>query len=96
MDRIKWEVFADKLHTGDWRVEAIGNEGDCYVTIFSGPAAEERAKHYARFCHPCEEGTDRWRLLSDVEKITELEGARDGAWALYVKTLERLPKEVEE
>ncbi len=35
----------------EWRVEAIDyeNEGVCYVAIFSGPLARERAEEYAAF-----------------------------------------------
>jgi hypothetical protein len=40
------EVVADRLHRGDWRVEAFDDDGRCYVTIFSGPEAEERAEEY--------------------------------------------------
>ena len=42
----------------EWRVEAIDydNEGQVYVTIFSGPKAEERAVEYASF----KNGTRFW------------------------------------
>ena len=39
-------VFADHQLNGDWRVEYFDNDGGCYVTIFSGPAAEMRARDY--------------------------------------------------
>lgn len=41
-----YKVFQDKIFKTDWRVESIDSEGACYVTIFSGPMAEERAKNY--------------------------------------------------
>lgn len=31
---------------GEWVVEAIGTDGEVYVTIFAGPVAEERAAEY--------------------------------------------------
>lgn len=37
----------DKLNPYDWRVEAFGSDGECFVTIFSGPDAETRSKEYA-------------------------------------------------
>lgn len=40
-------AFADKMNNGDWRVEAFGSEGECFVTIFCGPNNEHRAKEYA-------------------------------------------------
>jgi len=45
------EVAEDRLSPGDWRVEMFdtGREGECYVTIFVGPSAEERAHEYARW-----------------------------------------------
>ena len=46
---MEWECFEDRKNRGDWRVEAIDfdNEGEVYVTIFSGPLARERAQEYA-------------------------------------------------
>ncbi len=46
---MEWECFEDRKNRGDWRVEAIDfdNEGEVYVTIFSGPHARERAQEYA-------------------------------------------------
>ena len=40
---------AISINGDEWRVEAIDyeHEGECYVAIFSGPQAEERAKVYA-------------------------------------------------
>jgi hypothetical protein len=45
---MRWEYFEDKKVPGDWRVEGYddANEGSVYVTIFSGPKAELRAKQY--------------------------------------------------
>lgn len=44
-----WEVIEDRQHPGDWRVEGINykDDGEVYVTIFSGPDARERAEEYA-------------------------------------------------
>jgi hypothetical protein len=46
---LAYEVVEDNLHPGDWRVEAIdhASEGECYIAIFTGPRAEERAREYA-------------------------------------------------
>lgn len=46
-----YEVAADKLSGGDFRVEAINHSGDgeVFVTIFSGPDSEQRATEYAQF-----------------------------------------------
>jgi hypothetical protein len=46
-----WEVVEDRQHPGQWRVEATNHEGDgeVYVTIFSGPAAQKRAQEYAEW-----------------------------------------------
>lgn len=43
------EVLPCHVCPYDWRVEAINfaGEGECYVAIFSGPLAEERAREYA-------------------------------------------------
>jgi hypothetical protein len=44
-----YEAFEDRRCEGDWRVEAVDteSEGECYVAIFTGPRAEERAREYA-------------------------------------------------
>jgi len=41
-----WEIVPDALYPGDWRVERIGPDGECLVTIFGGPWAEKRARDY--------------------------------------------------
>lgn len=50
---VQYEAFVsrDAVDDDEWRVEGIDyeNEGLCYVTIFSGPEAMERAEEYARF-----------------------------------------------
>ncbi len=49
--RVEYEAVSsrDAVDDDEWRVEGIDyeNEGLCYVTIFSGPQAKERAKEYA-------------------------------------------------
>ncbi len=44
-----YNVVQSKGLFDEWRVEAIDyeREGEVYLTIFSGPLAEERAKEYA-------------------------------------------------
>jgi hypothetical protein len=46
---LTYEVVQDKLHSTDYRVEAIDrdSEGEVYVAIFSGPDAQARAQEYA-------------------------------------------------
>jgi hypothetical protein len=39
-------VHGDHDDAGDWRVEYFDSDGGCYVTIFSGPEAEKRARDY--------------------------------------------------
>ena len=51
--RVEYEAVAsgDAVDDDEWRVEGIDyeNEGLCYIAIFSGPQAKERAKEYARW-----------------------------------------------
>lgn len=46
-----YEAFEDKQVRGDWRVEAVEEEGEKeipnYVTLFSGHDAAPRAREYA-------------------------------------------------
>ncbi len=45
---MEWEALEDRLHPGDWRVEAVDHEdGAVCVTVFSGLRARERAEEYA-------------------------------------------------
>lgn len=44
---MNFEVFEDKDVPGQWRAEAFGEGGECYVTVFSGDDAETRAREYA-------------------------------------------------
>ena len=48
---LRFEVMTDLVYAHDWRVEGIDydNDGVCYIAIFSGPAAKERAEEYASF-----------------------------------------------
>jgi hypothetical protein len=39
-------LLEDRHTRGGWRVEWQDDDGGCYVTIFSGPAAERRAREY--------------------------------------------------
>lgn len=60
MDTVEIGVFEDKLFPGDWRVEWIGKDGGCYVTIFSGPLAKERAEQYGR-----------WETVQELAGVSE-------------------------
>ena len=46
---LRTDVLESKDVPGEWRTEAIDmdHEGECLVTIFSGPEARERADEYA-------------------------------------------------
>lgn len=46
---LTYEVVPCNEHPDEWRAEAIDydSEGECYVTIFSGPSSEDRAREYA-------------------------------------------------
>lgn len=48
---MQYEVVADRTIPESYRVEAIDyeNDGACYVAIFSGPLAKERAEEYANW-----------------------------------------------
>jgi hypothetical protein len=46
LDAGEIKVFADRETEGAWRVEFFDDDGGCYVTLFSGPRAEERARAY--------------------------------------------------
>jgi hypothetical protein len=39
-------LFEDKTEEDEWRVEYYDDDGGCYVTIFAGPGAEQRARDY--------------------------------------------------
>ena len=56
-DRARWEasetfndgqsdVLVIEGRDGDWQVEWLGSDGECYVTVFAGDAAERRARAY--------------------------------------------------
>jgi len=48
-----YEAFEDKQVQGDWRVEAVEEEGEKeipnYITLFSGHDARKRAVEYAEW-----------------------------------------------
>jgi hypothetical protein len=39
-------LFEDKKASGEWRVEYVDDDSGCFVNIFAGPRAEERARDY--------------------------------------------------
>lgn len=39
-------VFPDREESAQWRVEYQDEDGGCYVSIFAGPSAEQRARAY--------------------------------------------------
>ena len=48
---LHYEVAADMLNVGDYRVEAIDSDsdGEVYIAIFTGPEAKTRAEEYANW-----------------------------------------------
>lgn len=44
---MNYKVVESKNTPDEWRVEAIDSEGRVLVSLFSGPAARERAHEYA-------------------------------------------------
>ena len=46
---MRYEVFEDHEVPGQWRVEAFGQSGECYMTVFAGDDAEVRARAYANW-----------------------------------------------
>lgn len=65
------EVFESKTEPDEWRVKVIDRdgEGECYVTIFSGPQAEERAKTYAALFATDVEATKREAVREFAEEL---------------------------
>ena len=49
---MRYEAFEDHDFPGQWRAEAFDDDGECYVTIFSGPDAEQRARAYIQWVNP--------------------------------------------
>jgi hypothetical protein len=41
------QIFEDRVHPREWRVEWFDEDGRCEVAIFAGPNARERALRYA-------------------------------------------------
>lgn len=72
-------VARDPVHANEWRVEHFDDDGGCYVTIFSGPEAEQRARGYhaiLQWSPAAEDGA----LPDPLRRyIHELEMARDPA-----------------
>lgn len=44
---LRYETIEDNRHPGDYRTEAVGEDGEVYTAIFVGPDAEIRANEYA-------------------------------------------------
>jgi len=51
LESLLYVVVEDENCPNEWRAEAIDDagEGECYVVIFAGPRAEERAREYAQW-----------------------------------------------
>jgi len=46
---MQYEVAESRGYPNQWHVEAVGEDGEVYVAIFSGPEARTRAEEYAIF-----------------------------------------------
>ena len=44
-----YEVVEDRKYKGEWRVEAMDDDGSFFLVSFSGALARERAEEYARW-----------------------------------------------
>jgi hypothetical protein len=44
---VTYEVVESKLYPDHWHAEAIDEQGQVFVAMFSGPQAKERAAEYA-------------------------------------------------
>ena len=44
---IVYEVVEDRRYIDTWRVQAIGDDGEIYVVIFTGVDSKSRAEEYA-------------------------------------------------
>lgn len=46
---MQYEAFVSEeaVNNDEWRVEALNEEGECFIAIFSGPQAQARAEEYA-------------------------------------------------
>jgi len=51
LQSLLYVVVEDENCPNEWRAEAIDDagEGECYVVIFAGARAEERAREYAQW-----------------------------------------------
>lgn len=68
---MEYVVVEDRHKPGWWRVEAIdfGSEGQCYLTIFVGLRAKERAEEYAEWKNQQEAiiaAEKRWEKAREV------------------------------
>ena len=43
---LRHETIEDDIHPGDYRVEAIGDDGEIYTASFLSPDAQIRAQEY--------------------------------------------------
>lgn len=48
MKEMRYELVESRENPGEWRVEAfnMAGDGECYLAIFTGPLAKERAEEY--------------------------------------------------
>jgi hypothetical protein len=72
------ETIENQIVQGEWQAEVVNHEGDgeVYVTIFSGPDAEERAKEFCLHRN----GSDLQSSLSEffanrsIEDLAKVQG----------------------
>jgi hypothetical protein len=48
-NNLSYEVVESRDNPGEWRAEAIdfAGDGECFIAIFTGPLAMDRAREYA-------------------------------------------------
>ena len=72
------ETTKNQTVQGEWQAEVVNHEGDgeVYVTIFSGPDAEERAKKYClqRNDSDVQPGPSEFLANRSIEDLAKIQG----------------------
>lgn len=74
------EALSSKVVPGEWQAEVVNYDGDgeVYVTIFSGPDAEVRAKDYCfktmKNLGTLSDGDQLFFLNSSIEDLARIQG----------------------
>jgi hypothetical protein len=74
------EAIESQIVQGEWQAEIVNHEGDgeVYVTIFSGPDAEERAKKFCLHRNDSDLQSSPSEFLANrsIEELAKLQGVR--------------------